>query len=79
MRDLIDAFAAACQLVLSGDPALVAIVALSLNVSLAAVLAASIVGLPIGATLAILRFPGGNGAVVVVKALLCCGEAERSR
>jgi tungstate transport system permease protein len=70
VHDLIDALAAAWQLVLSGDPTLVAIVTLSLSVSLTAVLVASIVGLPIGAALAILRFPGRNGAVVVVNALM---------
>ena len=68
MHDLIDPLAAAWQLVLSGDPTLVAIIALSLGVSLTAVLVASVLGLPIGAALAILRFPGRNGAVVVVNA-----------
>jgi tungstate transport system permease protein len=68
--DLIDAFAAAWQLVLSGDPTLVAIVSLSLGISLTAVLLASVLGLPLGAVLAVLRFPGRNVLVVVVNALM---------
>jgi len=68
--DLIDAFAAAWQLVLTGDPTLVAIVSLSLGISLTAVLFASVLGLPLGALLAVLRFPGRNVLVVVVNALM---------
>ena len=70
MHDLLDAFAAAWQLVLSGDPTLVAIVFLSLSISLTAVVLASAVGLPLGAALAVLRFPGRNAAVVIVNALM---------
>jgi tungstate transport system permease protein len=70
MHDLIDALGAAWQLVLSGDPTLVGIVFLSLSISLPAVLAASVLGLPLGAALAVLRFPGRNAAVVVVNALM---------
>jgi tungstate transport system permease protein len=70
VHDLLDAFAAAWQLVLSGDPALVAIVFLSLSISLTAVVLASAVGLPLGAALAVLRFPGRNAAVVIVNALM---------
>jgi tungstate transport system permease protein len=70
MNDLLDALAAAWQLVLSGDPTLVGIVALSLSISLTAVLLASVLGLPLGAALAILRFPGRNAAVVVVNAFM---------
>ena len=50
--------ASALQLVLGGDPALYAIVALSLYVSLSAVALAAIVALPFGALLALTRFPG---------------------
>jgi tungstate transport system permease protein len=70
VHDFLDALAAAWQLVLSGDPTLVAIVALSLGISLTAVLIASLLGLPIGAALAVLRFPGRNGAIVVLNALM---------
>ena len=70
MNDFLGALAAAWQLVLSGDPILVGIVSLSLSVSLMAVLLASVIGLPLGAALAVLRFPGRNAAVVVVNALM---------
>jgi len=65
-----DALAAAWQLVVSGDPDLVAIVSLSLGVSLTAVGLASILGLPLGAALAVLRFPGRNAAVLIVNAFM---------
>jgi tungstate transport system permease protein len=70
MHDLADALAAAWQLVLSGDPTLVGIVLLSLSISFTAVLLASALGLPFGAALAVLRFPGRNAAVVIVNALM---------
>ena len=70
MNDFLGALAAAWQLVLSGDPTLIEIVLLSLSVSLTAVLLASVIGLPLGAALAVLRFPGRNAAVVVVNALM---------
>jgi tungstate transport system permease protein len=65
-----NALIAAWQLVLSGDPTLVAIVSLSLGISLTAVLFATAFGLPLGAALAVLRFPGRNAAVVIVNALM---------
>jgi tungstate transport system permease protein len=70
LHDIVDALAAAGWLVLSGDPALIAIASLSLNVSLTAVLLASALGLPFGAALAVRRFPGRHAAVVVVNALM---------
>jgi tungstate transport system permease protein len=70
VHDILDALAAAWQLVLSGDPTLVAIVSLSLSISFTAVFLASVLGLPLGAALAVLRFPGRNAAVVVVNALM---------
>ena len=70
MHDLLDALGAAWQLVLLGDSTLLAIVSLSLGVSLTAVVLASILGLPLGAALAVLRFPGRNTAVVIVNALM---------
>jgi tungstate transport system permease protein len=68
--DLVNALIAAWQLVLSGDPTLVAIVSLSLSISVTAVLFATAFGLPLGAALAVLRFPGRNAAVVIVNALM---------
>ena len=60
----------ALQLVLSADPALFAIVQLSLVMSISAVLFASLIGVPIGALLALVRFPGRETAIVVVNALM---------
>jgi len=68
--DFFDALAAAGRLVLSGDPAILEVVALSLSVSPTAVVLASAVGLPLGAALAVLRFPGRNALVVTVNALM---------
>jgi tungstate transport system permease protein len=68
--DLVNALADAWRLVLSGDPTLVGIVSLSLSISLTAVFFATVLGLPLGAALAVLRFPGRNAAVVLVNALM---------
>ena len=70
MPDLVNALADAWRLVLSGDPTLVAIVWLSLSISLTAVVFATALGLPLGAALAVLRFPGRNAAVVLVNTLM---------
>lgn len=60
----------AWQLIVGGDPALFAIVKLSLAVSLSAVVLAAIVGLPLGALLALMRFPGRSAIVVLVNAFM---------
>ena len=60
----------ALQLVLTGDPALFAIVRLSLIVSLSAVLLAALIGLPFGAWLALSRFRGREGVIVILNALM---------
>lgn len=60
----------ALQLVLTGDPGLYAIVGLSLMVSLSAVLCAALIGVPFGALLALTRFPGRAGVIVVLNALM---------
>jgi tungstate transport system permease protein len=60
----------ALALVLSGDPALYAIVRLSLFVSVTATALAAVVGLPLGALLALVRFPGRIVAVVVLNAFM---------
>lgn len=52
------------------DPALMAIIALSLRVTLSAVVLAALVGLPLGALLAISRFRGRTMLVVVINALM---------
>ena len=60
----------ALQLVLTGDPALLAIVRLSLIVSLSAVVLAALIGIPFGAALALIRFPGRQAVIVVLNALM---------
>jgi tungstate transport system permease protein len=60
----------ALQLVLSADPTLIAIVRLSLAVSLAAVGIATLIGLPVGAVVALLRFPGREATIVALNALM---------
>jgi tungstate transport system permease protein len=62
--------ASALQLVLSGDPGLFAIVRLSLEVSLSAVLLAALIGVPAGGFLALTRFRGREGVIVVLNALM---------
>jgi len=62
--------ASALQLVLSADPALLAIVRLSLLVSLSAVLAAALVGIPLGAWLALVRFAGREVVIVALNAMM---------
>jgi len=60
----------AFDLVLAADPALVEIVRLSLLVSLSAVAVAALIGVPFGALLALIRFPGREAVIVVVNALM---------
>ena len=60
----------ALQLVLSGDPALFAIVRLSLYVSLSAVVLAALIGVPLGAAVALTRFPGREAVIVMLNALM---------
>ncbi|WP_192034587.1 ABC transporter permease [Halomonas sp. YLGW01] len=60
----------ALALVIDMDPALVEIVALSLQVSLSAVLIASLIALPLGAALALWAFPGRGVVIVALNALM---------
>jgi tungstate transport system permease protein len=62
--------ASALDLVLGGDPGLYAIVELSLLVSLSAVAIAALFGMPFGAFLALVRFPGRALVVVIVNAFM---------
>jgi len=70
MGDLAQAFTTALELILTLDPDLVEIVVLSLEVSLTALALASVVGLPLGAAVGVLRFPGRRAVVVLLNALL---------
>ena len=60
----------ALHLVLTGDTALFTIVRLSLIVSLSAVLFAGLVGVPLGALIALTRFRGREVVIVVLNALM---------
>ncbi len=70
MQDFGAAFGLALDLVFSAEGDLAEIVLLSLRVSLSAVLAACLLGLPLGALLAIARFPGRGLLIVVINALM---------
>jgi tungstate transport system permease protein len=70
MQDFSAAFGLALNLILSADPALTEIILLSLRVSLSAVVIACAVGLPLGAALAVRRFPGRGGVIVAVNTLM---------
>ena len=60
----------AWQLIISGDAALYAIVRLSLAVSLSAVAIAVVVGLPLGAMLALTRFRGRTALIVLLNCFM---------
>ena len=60
----------ALQLVLTGDPALMAIVRLSLLVSLSAVVFGALIGVPVGAAVALTRFRGREAVIVILNALM---------
>jgi tungstate transport system permease protein len=70
MENFAAAFLAAFELILGLDPELVEIVALSLQVSLTAVLCAAVIGLPLGAALGVARFPGRQAVIVLLNALM---------
>ena len=70
MDDFAGAFSAAFGLIATLDPDLAEIVGLSLQVSLTAVGLAALVGLPLGAALALLRFPGRRLLTVAMNALM---------
>jgi tungstate transport system permease protein len=65
-----EALALAISLVASGDADLAEIVALSLRVSLSATLLAAAIGLPLGALVAVGRFPGRGAVLVAMNALM---------
>jgi tungstate transport system permease protein len=65
-----DALITALALLVGLDSKLVEIVLLSLRVSLSAVAIAAILGLPLGAAIAVGRFPGRQTVIVVLNALM---------
>lgn len=65
-----DAFTTAFALILALDADLLAIVALSLRISLTAVAFAALIGLPLGALIAVFAFPGRGMAVALLNTLM---------
>ncbi|MDQ6922713.1 MAG: ABC transporter permease [Pseudomonadota bacterium] len=70
MNSLSEAAFQAARLVVGGDPKLVEIVLLSLRVSLTAVAIACVLGLPLGAAVAVSRFAGRRSVIVLLNALM---------
>jgi tungstate transport system permease protein len=70
MADLANAFTTALILLLNLDDNLLEIVLLSLQVSVSAVVLAALCGFPLGAGLALFRFPGRTLLVVLINALM---------
>lgn len=64
------AFSTALAMIIHLDPDFLEIVGLSLQVSLTAVLIASFIGMPMGALLAMRRFPGRAVVIVIVNAFM---------
>lgn len=60
----------AARLIIGRDEGLTEVVALSLRVSLSAVALAALIGFPLGAGLALLRFPGHKLLVILLNALM---------
>jgi tungstate transport system permease protein len=70
MNDFSRAFSAAIELLLRGDAELIAIVLLSIKVSLSAAVIGFVLGAPCGAALALWRFPGRRVLIAFANALL---------
>ncbi|WP_170325507.1 ABC transporter permease [Ruegeria arenilitoris] len=70
MQGFASEFNSALSLILQGDPELWAIVLLSLKVSIFAVLISALIGMPVGAALAVARFPGRRAVIVLMNALM---------
>ncbi|WP_209504183.1 MULTISPECIES: ABC transporter permease [unclassified Ruegeria] len=70
MQEFSSEFSAAIALILGGDSELWAIVLLSLKVSVFAVLVSALIGMPVGAALAVARFPGRRMLIVLMNALM---------
>ena len=70
MAELLAALGEAGRLIGELNPQLTEIVLLSLRVSLTAVVLASLIGLPLGAALAVGRFPGRQPLIVLLNALM---------
>jgi len=65
-----DGDVSALHMALTGDPVLLAIVRLSLIVSLSAVFFSALIGVPAGAFIALIRYPGREPTIVFLNALM---------
>ena len=70
MQTIADSIALAASLVAGFDAKLIEIVRLSLTVSLAATALAACIGLPLGAAVAVARFPGRGVVIAMLNALM---------
>jgi tungstate transport system permease protein len=70
MNSFSRALETAIELIVTLDAGLVEIVSLSLRVSITAVIIATVIALPLGATVALLRFPGRRAAIVLLNAAM---------
>ena len=70
MNELGVALGEAGRLIVGLDPALAQIVLLSLRVSLTAVVLSSVIGLPLGAAIAVGRFRGQQALIIALNALM---------
>lgn len=70
VSEVADAFTLALSLILSLDGELIGIISRTFAVSLSAVILAALVGLPLGAVLAVYRFTGRRALIVLLNALM---------
>lgn len=70
MNEIGQALSIAIDLIRQGDPDLLEIVGLSLRVSLSALVLACLIGYPVGAMLATLRFPGRGLVLIFMNTLM---------
>ena len=70
LEPLFDGFIQALQLILSGDPELVSITLRSFQVSFNALLIAAIIGIPLGALIALKTFPGKRVVKTIFSTLI---------
>ncbi len=70
MSEILSAFSIAFDLIVSLDRELIEIIRRTFLVSLSAVAIATLIGLPAGAVLAVVRFPGRRALVILINALM---------
>ncbi|QCK87538.1 ABC transporter permease [Phreatobacter aquaticus] len=68
--DIGAAFLSAFRLIVGLDPTFLGVVGLSLRVTLTAVILAALIGLPLGALLALSRFPGRSIVIVLTNGMM---------